>query len=353
MPAIFEFYPALAGKLPWVSLASMPTPVTRRSWPIEPGKSIWIKRDDLTSPLYGGNKVRKLEFLLGRALAEKRTAVITFGVVGSNHVLATARCSQRLGLKCIAILSRQPPTPYLAANLAALVRSGAKICDYPEIKDQSIAAITELRREKRNSGAYPLLIPAGGSNATGVTGFVSAAFELKKQVKQGLLPEPDAIYMAMGTTGSVVGLALGLAAARLRSRVVAVRVVHHSVANRSVLESLWRRTNIRLRKFDPNFPALPFDSKRFDIRHQYLGPGYACGTPEGHNAVMTSRKLGLKLEGTYTGKTLAAMTDDLNMTACSGNVLFWDTANSRPLPPAGGVDKSLLAAGIKKYLPDS
>ena len=136
---MFEYYPGLGGSLPWVSLTKLPTPITRRGWPGQPGQRFWIKRDDLSSPLYGGNKIRKLEFLLGRALAEDRKAVMTFGVAGSNHVLATARCSRKLGLDCIAILSRQPATSYLAANLAAVARSGARTCNYPDISDQATA----------------------------------------------------------------------------------------------------------------------------------------------------------------------------------------------------------------------
>lgn len=347
---MFEYYPGLGGGLPWVSLTNLPTPITRRGWPGQPGKRVWIKRDDLSSPLYGGNKMRKLEFLLGRALAENRKAVMTFGVAGSNHVLATARCSRKLGLDCIAILSRQPATSYLAANLAAVARSGARTCDYPDISEQATAAIIELRREKKRTGVYPLIIPAGGSNATGATGFVSAAFELRRQIEQGLLAEPDFIYMAMGTTGSVAGLGLGLAAARLDSRIVAVRVVDESVANPRVLESLWRRTVMRLRKYDDNFPDLPFDPERFDIRQRYLGAGYARSTPEGRKAVAIGRELGLKLEDTYTGKTLAALNDDLLDRALAANVLFWNTANSRALPPASGLGPTRLDPGLQKYI---
>ena len=350
MTTLFEHYPGLHAHLPWVSLASLPTPITWRYWPGRPDRQVWVKRDDLSSPLYGGNKIRKLEFLLGRALAENRKAVITFGVVGSNHVLATARCSRQLGLECIAILSRQPQTSYLATNLAAIARSGARCCNYPRLRDTGIAAATELRREKKRTGVYPLVIPAGGSNATGATGFVSAAFELRQQVELGLLPEPDFIYLAMGTTGSVAGLGLGLEAAGLKSQVVAIQVVHDLVANPQILESLWGRTVTRLRKYDETFPDLPFDLGRFDIREQYLGPGYACATPEGQRAVTIGHRLGLKLEGTYTGKTMAAMNDDLAEQAFSANVLFWDTASSRALPPASGLDKATLDPGFHKYL---
>ncbi len=350
MAALFEFYPGLGERVPRVMLASLPTPVIRRGWPGNPDRSVWIKRDDLSSPLYGGNKIRKLEFLLGRALSENRKAVMTFGVVGSNHVLATARCSKKLGLACIAILSRQPRTSYLPANLAAVARSGAKTCDYPNIGEQAAAAVTELRREKKRAGIYPLIIPAGGSNATGATGFVNAAFELRMQIDQGLLPEPAFIYMAMGTIGSVAGLGLGLAAAGLNSRIIAVKVVDDSVANPRVLKSLWRRTVMRLRKYDENFPDLPFDPERFDVREQYLGAGYARGTPEGLQAIAIGGKLGLRLEGTYTGKTLAAMNDDLADPNFAAYTLFWNTANSRALPPANGLDMSLLDPGLQKYL---
>ena len=166
----------------------------------------------------------------------------------------------------------------------------------------------------------------------------------------GLLPEPAFIYMAMGTIGSVAGLGLGLAAAGLNSRIIAVKVVDDSVANPRVLKSLWRRTVMRLRKYDENFPDLPFDPERFDVREQYLGAGYARGTPEGLQAIAIGGKLGLRLEGTYTGKTLAAMNDDLADPNFAAYTLFWNTANSRALPPANGLDMSLLDPGLQKYL---
>lgn len=347
MRALFEQYPELGRNLACAPLARLPTPVTRRVWPDHNRTSVWIKRDDLCSPLYGGNKVRKLEFLLGRALHENRNAVLTFGVTGSNHVLATARCARQVGLHCIAILSHQPATSYLAQNLAAVIRSGAEPCSYPKYNDKVMGAVGEMRRAKKNTGVYPLIIPPGGSSATGCVGFVNAAFELKQQIGEGQLPEPDHLYLALGTAGSVAGLGLGLVAAGLKSRIVAVRVAYESVANIGAIETLWRRTVMRLQRHDHSFPALDFDRDRFLIRDQYLGSGYARGTPEGQAAIRIGRRLGLKLEGTYTGKTLAAMIDDLRSPAGIGNVLFWDTANSRPLAPASGINLDSLDPELK------
>ena len=220
-----------APQLPWIELANLPTPVQRLDWPESSAAKLWAKRDDLTSPVYGGNKVRKLEYLLGRALARNHKAVLTFGAMGSNHVLATARFCEQLGLDCIAIMSRQAMTSYLPGNLAATIRSGAELHSCPRFRDIANAAKTAAQTYMDRHGSKPMLVPPGGSSEVGALGFVNAAFELDRQIEQGVLPEPDRIYVALGTMGSVVGLTLGLAALKRRTEVVAVKVVVDEVAD--------------------------------------------------------------------------------------------------------------------------
>lgn len=336
--------------VPWIGLAHCPTPVQQLNWPLATKTAVWAKRDDLTSPLYGGNKVRKLEYLFGQALAENRTTVLTFGAVGSNHVLATARHAASVGLTCIAILSRQVSTPFLPANLAAMIRAGAVLRSCPHFSDIGDAARSEIETWSSAHGDRPMLIPPGGSSATGALGYVNAAFEIDLQIKHGLMPEPDAIYMALGTMGSVVGLGLGLAAAGRRCRIVAVKVVHDMVANVELLRDLWGKTNESLRHLIPGFPAIDLDDRRVEVREQYFGDAYAVPTPEGLTAIEKAARAGLRLEPTYTGKTMAALIDDAARVGKDRNLLFWNTANSRPLAPASGVNTDGIDEELRAYL---
>jgi len=165
-------------------------------------------------------------------------------------------------------------------------------------------------------------------------GFVNAALELAQQIADEGLSPPDVIYVALGTMGTVTGLMLGLHAAGIECRVVAVRVVADQVANDIRYSRLYRETSDLLCTPDPGF-AVKSDSKRkLEVRHEFFGPGYACFTPESMNAVTDAHDLlGLKLEGTYTGKTFAALMADLRAGLLEGKkVLFWNTYNSAPLP---------------------
>jgi len=155
--------------------------------------SFFVKRDDISGRAYGGNKVRKLEFLLGQALAENRRALITFGAVGSNHVRATAVYGRQVGLQVHAVLAPQPHTP-LSGREPGRDRAAGATLHFVESYSLALARGTELRDQiTSRDGVEPLVIPFGGTNARGIIGFVNAACELAGQVAAGALPEPDLI----------------------------------------------------------------------------------------------------------------------------------------------------------------
>ncbi len=290
--------------------------------------ALFIKHDDVSGLAYGGNKVRKLEFLLGQALAEKRRSLITFGATGSNHVRATAVYGAQLGLRVHAVLTPQPETSYSAANLQANRDAGAVI----HMVDSYGAALTrgtELREQlTREQGSEPAVIPFGGSDARGTLGFINAAFELASQVADGLLPQPDCIYLPYGSTGTGAGLALGLAALGLRTRVVGVRVVPTEATNPVRTARIMNEAAALLREADTGFPSVSATDATLVIREGFLGEGYAVPTPESQAAVALAAAHGLHLETTYTGRALAALTADADSLA-GQTVLFWNTYNSR------------------------
>ena len=330
---LFERFPGTAS-LPRVGLCTLPTPLA--PLPIEGAPvGLMVKRDDLTSELYGGNKVRKLEFLLGQALAEKRTSVLTFGAYGSNHALATAVHARELGLEPHVVLSPQAPGPFAAATLRAHARLGTVVHPVDGWDGRREAVIAKRELAERD-GIEPLVIPMGGTSAVGAVGYVNAAFEV---LAQSAGTEPDVVYVAGGTLGTAIGLAIGFAAVGSGTRVSAIRVTPGEVANTGFAVRLANETVELLCSLDSAFPDLAFENLAFDLRDDWFEPGYGVVTPETTAAVETTAAAGVKLETTYTGKAMAALLADTASGALDGqHVLFWDTYSSASMPGPGDVE---------------
>jgi D-cysteine desulfhydrase len=315
-----------------VTLGCFPTPV--ESMPelarVLGLQSFFVKRDDISGCAYGGNKVRKLEFLLGQALAESRRAVITFGAVGSNHVRATAVYGGQLGLQVHAVLAPQPSTPYLEANLLADREAGAHL-HFVDSMSQALRRGAELRDEiTLRDGVEPFVIPFGGTNARGTIGFVNAAIELHGQIEAGALPEPDFVYVPYGSTGTASGLAIGLAAVGLRTCVVGVRVVPAEATSPARTRRVMEEAVSLLRELDADFPLVNPESVGLEVRDGFLGDGYAAATAESLAAVALAEANHIHIETTYTGKALAALVADARAGKLVGKTaLFWNTYNSR------------------------
>jgi 1-aminocyclopropane-1-carboxylate deaminase/D-cysteine desulfhydrase-like pyridoxal-dependent ACC family enzyme len=354
MIPLFEHYPPLGHRLPYVPLGEFPTPVQMLQ---HLGKDmglnhLYIKRDDLSGKVYGGNKTRKLEFLLGNALSTKAKEVLTFGYAGSNHCLATAIYAQQVGLRSISMLMPQPNAHYVRRNLLMSHYCGAELHQYRNIPLVGLGTIYQFPRHGLKRGRFPLFIPAGGSSSLGAVGFVNAAFELKEQIAKGEIPEPDYIYVASGTTGTAVGLMLGLRAASLKSWVISVRVANEQFANARKMTKLFRETNSSLHSLDPSFPKFELCEKDIDLRHGFFGQQYALFTKEGMEAVTRVEKTeGIKLEGTYTGKAFAGLIDDVGKRDLRDKVvLFWQTYNSRDFSDAiATVDYHQLPRCFHRY----
>jgi len=317
-----------------VALASLPTPV-------EPWtelarrlglRSLFVKRDDLSGEAYGGNKVRKLEFLLGQALAEGCSSIITFGARGSNHVRAAAVYGQRLGLKVHAVLTPQPSTSYLEANLQASRAAGATF-RFADSHQESLARAADLQIElARQDGIEPFVIPFGGTVPRGTIGFVNAALELAAQIERGDILTPDMVYVALGSMGTASGLAVGFAALGLPIQVIGVRVVPAEIASLARARQVMKGASALLQESDPGFPLLIPENVGLHVREGFFGDGYAQPTAEAREAVALATFHGLRLETTYTGKALAAVVADArNNQLADKTVLFWNTYNSRPI----------------------
>jgi D-cysteine desulfhydrase len=247
-------------------------------------------------------------------------------------VRATAVYGQQLGLKVHAILTPQPPTSYLEANLQADRAAGATLY-FADLQQASHAHGAELQIElARQDGIEPFVIPFGGTVPRGTIGFVNAALELAAQIERGDLPMPDVVYVALGSMGTASGLAVGFAALGLSIQVIGVRVVPVEIASLARARQIMTEALVLLNESDPGFPRLIPENVGLHVREGFFGDGYAQPTAEAHEAVDLAAAQGLRLETTYTGKTLAAVVADArNNKLTDKTVLFWNTYNSRPI----------------------
>ena len=177
------------------------------------GPAVWIKRDDCTGLAGGGNKTRKLEYLLGDALANDADTLVTQGAVQSNHVRQTAAAAARFGLKCEVILEARTGSNAIDYNRSGNVLLdellGARLRTVPGGTDMNLA-LAEVAAEVVDAGGRPYVIPGGGSNAIGALGYAECALELVAQANDlGL--EIDRIVTATGSAGTQAGLVAGLA----------------------------------------------------------------------------------------------------------------------------------------------
>ena len=273
--------------LPYVSLGVAVTPVD------EVDDGLWVKRDDLTSSEYGGNKVRKLEWVLA-APARRGATLLTAGGIGSHHIHAVAQHGAALGLRTEAVVYDVEVADDPDAALGRLEELGVRI---HRIGSEYLMPI-ELARRLR-SGVH--LIWPGASTPAGTLGYVEAGLELA-----GQLPERVAtVVVALGSGGTAVGLALGLAlGGRTEVDVLAPMVSSRLVTAPTVLGVLEAGTRTLLALGGLRPPAI-----RLSTTDRYLGDGYGVPSDAGKRATAVGHALGIPLERTYTAKAFAAALD--------------------------------------------
>ncbi len=301
-------------------LAEVPTRVERLEEASRAtGASVWVKRDDETSRVYGGNKVRKLEFLLAEARRRCATGIWTTGPWGSHHVLAAALFARSLGLECRALLFPQYPSAHACAVHRAILESGCRV----RVARSWPGYVGLLLREGPGPGEYRL--PAGSSCGLGCLGYVLAGLELAEQVRCGPCPRPDVIVLPLGSGGTAAGLLVGLAAAGLETELRCVRVTTALVANRwNVLRLAWETVWAwrRLAPEDPVPTGPPYGKVRLRVAGDQFGGVYGRPTAAGLWAAALAQRDGLDLETTYTAKAYAHL---LECARPGETWLFWNT----------------------------
>jgi L-cysteate sulfo-lyase len=295
-------------RFPRVRLGHLPTPLE----PMENlsrelgGATFWIKRDDCTGLASGGNKTRKLEFLMAEALAQGADTVITQGATQSNHARQTAAAACKLGLRCEVILENRTSSTqhdYRASGNVLLDRLfGARIREVPGGSDMN-AALQRVASEVSAAGGKPYVIPGGGSNVTGALGYVGCALELVAQATERGL-KIDRLVHATGSSGTQAGLVAGLEAMRAGIPVLGIGVRAPKPTQEenvftlatSVADAIGARGCVTREHVVANC--------------DYVGGGYGMPTAGMIEAVKTfARTEGILLDPVYSGKGADGMID--------------------------------------------
>jgi D-cysteine desulfhydrase len=329
---LFRMFPGLR-VLPRLELTALPTPVQ----PLPQVSAelgcfhLWIKRDDLTGTVYGGNKPRKYEFMLGDAQKKGKTHIITIGGIGSNHALANTLFCKRLGWESYIYLFDQPLTQHVRNVLRCDIAQGAHLKYTGSYLKTGLAVIKQMLTDRH---AY--FIWAGASVPRGTVGYVNAALELAEQIKRHEIPEPDHLFVAVGSTGTCAGLTLGCELAGLKTKIHGIAVSDKIVTNKKQVLKLARKTNQFLRSIDKSVPDVASRlADRVDVSFEYFGGQYGRATHEGLEAIELAKRDGITLDFTYTGKTFSGLIGYCrdHPHACEEVLLYWHTLNSVDLSP--------------------
>jgi D-cysteine desulfhydrase len=288
-----------------LELAHTPTPIQ----PLERlsnelGVRLRVKRDDLTGSHLSGNKIRKLEFLLADAKAQKATHVITCGGIQSNHCRATAMAARPLGMEAVLLLRTEhgldsdlPDPPTGNVFLDKLVQAQLVPCTREGYQARA-EKMAQLAHEIDQDGGHAVIIPEGGSNALGSLGYVRAAQEITRQLGDDL---PETVVVPTGSGGTVAGLAIGFLALGVHTRVVGIPVCDDSAHFRDVSMAIGAEAHSRF-----GTPKLSPDT--IDFIDGFQGQGYALTTPEELSFLREiATHDGLVLDPVYTNKSFRGM----------------------------------------------
>ncbi len=317
------------GRLPRLKLCTLPTPLEEAPSlsAYLGGPRILIKRDDLTGLAFGGNKVRKVEYLLGEAVDKGCDVVLTVGAVQSNHARVTAAAARRLGLDSVVVLNGQEPSGR-QGNLLLDALFGADIRIINTDDNYVLMGVVEdIARELRRQGRNPYVIPRGGATGLGTAAFVNAGLELLEQLNaRGI--RTDAIVHASSSGGTHAGLYTAM-------KVTQSGVQVHGISPGPRQEVVTGRVQ-GLTEEVADLLKLDWRSHPDDIvvSDGYVGEGYAIPTQAGLDAIrLIARTEGVLLDPVYTGKAMAGLIDLVRRGVFSSEhtVVFWHTGGQPAL----------------------
>lgn len=322
----------LLSRFPRISLAHLPTALEHmpRLSKHLGGPEIYVKRDDCTGLATGGNKTRKLEFVMAEALEHKSDTIVTVGAVQSNHVRQTAAAACKLGLRCEVLLEHRVENPTQtyseSGNVFLDKLFGANIREYPAGADFD-KAMLEVADEVKAGGGSPYIVPGGASDRVGALGYVNCAMELLGQCnEQGLVI--DHLVTATGSAGTQAGLIVGLKAMRSNMPLLGIGV--------NAPKDKQERRVYDLACETADYIGQKGVVSRDDIvaNCDYIGDGYGIPTKSMNDAVLLLARLeGLLFDPVYSGKALAGMIDLVTSGYFEGakNIAFLHTGGSAAL----------------------
>lgn len=322
----------LLDHFPRIALGHFPTP-------LEPmdnlrralgggGPRLFIKRDDCTGLATGGNKTRKLEYLIGDAIAQSAQVVVTQGAVQSNHVRQTAAAAAKCDLSCVALLERRVPDEGAdyeeTGNVLLNDIFNARYEFRPDGVDMNAAAM-ELCETMRGEGKNAYFIPGGGSNEIGALGYVRCAFEMLQQAEE-LGVNMDRIVHATGSAGTQAGLLAGLAALKSSVKVTGVSVRAPREKQQATVMALAQKTSDKIN-------GGKIRGEDVIVNDKFAQPGYGRMTKNIADAItLLAQTEGILLDPVYSGKGFAAFIADIREGAFEGeNVIFLHTGGSAAL----------------------
>jgi D-cysteine desulfhydrase len=314
---------------PRVQAGFFPTPLVelKRLSDVLGGPRILMKRDDMTGLALGGNKTRKLEFLLGEALSRGCDAVITGGAIQSNHCRQTAAAAAAVGLECHLALGGEEPE-FAEGNLLLDYLFGAVVHWCGELrKGELIPAIAE---ELRSRGRRTYIIPYGGSNAVGALGFVAAIQELKEQLTTRN-DRVDCVVFPSSSGGTHAGITVGVDRFGLPMKVMGIGIDKGEAGDVPYESHLALLANQTAESLGMEAGYTP---DRFQVRDEYLGKGYGLvGDLEREAIRLVARYEGVLLDPVYTGRAMGALIDIIRKGEFSpgDTVLFWHTGGTPAL----------------------
>lgn len=307
-------------------------------------KWIGCKRDDLCTPLLGGTKVRKLDFLLAASPWKESQWLVTAGAIGSGHLVACCAAAKALNKKIAVHCFWEPLSSGIIENLAYIASTANDIYFYPSrislaLKNPELF----IGSAQRNYS----VVPPGATNAEGMLGTLRAGIELAQQINDGVIPNPKRIYVSLGTGGTAAGLSIGLAIGKINTSINAIATVEPVLSTRYRMNKLIAHTLKLLAKYGyrdiESIKPLPLH-----INRNFVGKGYGHASAQSLDATNEMKKAGILIEPVYTGKTAAALFYDIK-NGFKENVLFWNSMR-RPLPEIETDWKSNLPEKLLKKL---
>jgi len=351
---LFSAWPTLRERLDAVPLGLFPTRVERlhRIETDLGSDPLYVKRDDLSGEAYGGNKVRTLEVLFGRARALGAREIIATGAFGSNHAVATALHASRAGLRPGAVLFPQPYSFAALENLRVTLARAERLVVVPHWSCFPFGLW-------RASGHERSIMVPGGATPVGALGYVAAALELASQVARGELEAPRRVFVGVGSTCTTAGLIVGFThAARLglgfqrAPEVIAVRVSPWPVTSRFRILGLAVRASALLAELSGEKLGLSRQelAPGFRIDGHELGSGYGRPSPAGLRAIALFRAQALfELDTTYSAKAAAGFLASARARH-EGPSLFWSTKSTRELPAVSDAELASAPAIARRWM---